>query len=465
MRKLFIIILLISPILGFGQEIDAKKIEQREGIFYVIGKKKPFTGKGITYHENGKKASSTQYKSGAINGELKGWYPAGEKQVLGNIINMQKNGVWTAWYQNGVKIRQGAFKNGKEEGEYIWWFENGNISEKGIYHNGISDGKWEWFYENGQKKQEGVLKGETNDGIWKDWYENGKQKMVGSFKNGVKDGEWTWWDENGNVTTKKIYKEGLLTNGEDDLDTYVEKMDYYLGKRDFKQALFNIEKAIATIEDKTEYNEIYMGLALYHSKVYSMFQHLDAAETVLLKATGLPNEDIDVIVNSNNSSTHNDLIKLAEKINNYPAIKTKVGPHITLALIYNVLGDTINLKKEQQLMMQRSGMSDWVINISMELYGIRAAKENAYAYIGLIKEEIKKEGETKENQLQLASYLLQSGQFQNAEIIADKYLKIYEKDIDFLFIKTYIEMAIGNIQKMKDYENMILEIKPKAFEK
>lgn len=465
MKKVLIIILLIAPVLGFGQEIDAEKIEQREGIFFEIGKKKPFTGKGLTYHENGKKATSTEYKGGQINGKLEGWYPTGEKQVSGDIVNMQKTGMWNAWFQNGVKIRQGAFKNGKEEGEYIWWFENGKISKKGIYHNGISDGKWEWFYENGQKKQEGILRDETNDGIWKDWYENGKQKMVGSFKNGVKDGEWTWWDEKGNVTTTKTYKDGLLAKGADNLDTYVEKMEYYIGQKDFKQALSNVEKAVATIEDKTEDNKVYMGLAVYHSKVYSMFQHLDEAETVLLKATGLPNEYIDIIVNSNTPSTHSDIKKLAEKINNYPTTKTKVGPHITLALIYNVLGDSINLQKEQQLMMERSGMSDWVINISMELYAIRGAKENAYGSINAYRKEIKKDGENKDNQYGLAFYLVQIGHFDEAQIIADKYLVINPKDIDFLFIKANIEMALGNVEEMKKYEAEIRIIDPKAFEK
>ena len=45
-------------------------------------------------------------------------------------------------------------------------------------------------------------------------------------------------------------------------------------------------------------------------------------------------------------------------------------------------------------MMERSGMSDWVIQTSMELYRLRAAKENAYGYIGFIKEEMNKEGAT-----------------------------------------------------------------------
>lgn len=464
MRNIITIICLLLPLLGIGQ-IDANKLEQRDGLFHEIGKSKPFTGKALTYFDNGRKQSSTEYKDGQIEGKLEGWYPSGAKQVVGELLNGQKAGMWIAWYENGQKIRQGAFKNGKEEGEYVWWFENGKINKKGIYHDGVSDGLWEWYYESGQKKQEGILRGETEDGTWKDWYENGKQKMVGNFKNGVKNGEWTWWDENGEVTTKKTYKDGLLAEGTDDLDTYIEKMDYYLAQRDFKEALSNVEKAVGSIEDKSENNKIYMGLAVYHSKVYSLFQHIDEAETVLLKATGIPDEDIAVIVNAKDRSAHNDLKELAKRIEKYPQTATKVGPHITLALIYNILGDTITLQKEQQLMMERSEMSDWVIKISMELYGLRALKENAYGYIGLIEEKLKKEGETRDNQIDLARYYLQVGQFEKARQIARKYLEENEKDVDFLIVETNIEMGLGNVDKMKELEKKILEIDPKAFEK
>jgi antitoxin component YwqK of YwqJK toxin-antitoxin module len=344
MKKYHLLLCFLFPLFVAGQQIDAKKLEQRNGLSYEVGKDKPFSGQAIAYNDNGKKQSSTEYKDGKISGKIEGWYPSGNKQVEGQLVNGQKTGVWIAWYENGNKIRQGAFENSKEEGEYIWWFENGKINKKGIYHAGIADGKWEWYYENGQKKQEGILRGETNDGTWKDWYENGKQKMIGAFKNGVKDGEWTWWDENGKITTKKKYKNGVLIEGTDDLDTYIEKMEHFLNERDYKSALSSVEKAIGTIEDKSENNKVYMGLTVYHSKVYSYFQHLDEAETVLLKATGLPDNDIKAIVKTNYKPPTEELKSLAKKISNYPETKTKVGPHIALALIYNILGDTINLK-------------------------------------------------------------------------------------------------------------------------
>lgn len=448
----------------YGQQIDANNLEKKEDIFYEKGNTKPFSGQALTYFDNYKKQTSTEYKNGKIEGKIEGWYQSGAKQVEGQLINGQKSGMWTAWYENGNKIRQGAFENGKEEGEYTWWTEKGIISKKGIYHAGISDGKWEWFYEDGQKKQEGILRGKTNDGTWKDWYENGKLKMIGTFKKGAKDGEWTWWDENGKITTKKKYKDGQLIDGTDDFDSYIEKMEYSLNQKDYKSALSNIEKAIGTVDDKSEGNKVYMGLAVYHSTVYSMFQHIDEAETVLLKATGISDKDISTIVKTNYPSATKELSALVKTISNYPDTKTKVAPHIALAYLYNIIGDTLNMKAEQQLMMERSDNSDWVIKISLALYKIRGLKENTYGEIQFIKEKIAKDGETRENQLQLANDYLQIGQFTQAGAIADKNLSKDNKDIDFLFIKLNIEMALGKLDTMKEYEKKILTINPKAFD-
>jgi len=445
-----------------GQVVDANKIEQRNGLAYEIGKEVAFSGKSVAYHENGKKSRMIEYKNGEINGSLESWFPTGAREVSGRIMNKQKTGLWTAWFKNGTKVREGVFKEDKEEGEFTWWHENGQISKKGIYHNGVSDGKWQWFYENGQIKQEGVLRGEKNDGVWKDWHENGQQKMIGSFKNGVKDGAWTWWDDKGVVTSKRKYADGLLTGGNDNLDTYVEKMEHYKNQRDYKQALANIEKAIATIDDKSEDNAVYMGLAVYHSQVYSYFQHLDEAEAVLLRACGLPEADVAKIVASN--SRPSDLTDLAQKIIRSPEAKTDVGPRLSLAFIYNILGDTVKLKQEQQLMMERSGMSDWVINVSMELYKIRGAKEQAYDSIDAIRDEIKNEGETKKRLYALAYYLTQIGNYSEAEKIADKALAANDKEFEFLMIKANVAMAQGNVEEMKKYMAAVEKKSPGALD-
>ncbi len=460
-----VLIALFFPLCVLAQEVNADRLTKKNGLFYEHNKDVAFTGYAVTYHDNGKKETSTQYKDGEIKGDIRMWYASGTKQVEGELIKGKKTGKWIAWYENGNKLRQGAFKNDKEEGKYTWWFENGKINKKGTYHDGLSDGKWKWYYESGQIKQQGTIKDKTNEGTWKDWHENGKQKMIGNFKDGVKEGTWTWWDEQGNVTTKKEYKKGFLMGDANDLDSHIERMEYYMNERDFKNALNSVEKALATLDNKTENNKIYMGLEIYHSKVYSFFEHLDEAEAVLLKSLGLAEPDMNTLVTSNYEPPVETLNTLVNKLSEAPETKTRVGTHIVIAYIYNILGDTVNLKKEQQLMWELSDKSDWVVKTSLALYKVRARKEEAHGQLQFEKAEIEKNGETKKNQVKLGFLLYKTGQFNEAGKIADKYLATDPKDIDCLFLKTNVEMALGNFEKMKALEKEILIIDPKAFEK
>ncbi|HOZ86196.1 MAG TPA: hypothetical protein PL029_00495, partial [Bacteroidia bacterium] len=156
---------------------------------------------------------------------------------------------------------------------------------------------------------------------------------------------------------------------------------------------------------------------------------------------------------------------LVNKLSEAPETKTRVGTHIVIAYIYNILGDTVNLKKEQQLMWELSDKSDWVVKTSLALYKVRARKEEAHGQLQFEKAEIEKNGETKKNQVKLGFLLYKTGQFNEAGKIADKYLATDPKDIDCLFLKTNVEMALGNFEKMKALEKEILIIDPKAFEK
>ena len=60
-------------------------------------------------------------------------------------------------------------------------------------------------------------------------------------------------------------------------------------------------------------------------------------------------------------------------------------------------------------------------------------------------------------------YLIRTEKFEEAQTIADKYLKINDKHLKALLLKADIEMAFGNVDKMKNYEDKALIIDPKGF--
>lgn len=460
--KQILILSFFLPSFVFGQtKLD--DLKTNNGLAYEVGKTVPFSGKAYSYFPNGDIQSSMEYKNGLMNGEIKSWYKKDVLQVEGFVENRIKTGVWKMYYENGKLKKQTNFKNNIENGEEIFWFENSKFEKKGNYIDGKLNGKYEWFYENGQKKQEGHFVNGKEDGTWSDWFENGKQKMIGQFLNSEKSGVWTWYDENGNGSISKTYKNGMVEKGEDNLDSYIEKMGIYISKKDFKNALKNVELAENTITDKTERNPVFMGLQVYHSKCYSFFSHNKQAEIVLLKTIGLNENQIQIIQNSHKEKLPEKVKTIIKELTTKDKSKFLISNHIALGLCYNILGDTISLQKEQQLGMEKGGNNDWIINISLALYRLLGDRVNNAYYLEEINNQIKKDGKNEELELAKAHYLIANEDLENAEIIIDKYLKVNNRNLSALTLKVDLEMVKGNLANMKLYESKVLAIDPNAL--
>lgn len=460
--KYLILISFLIPSLTFGQ-VKLDNLTRKNGLSYDKNATVPFTGKAFGYFPSGDVQTILEYKDGIPNGEIKSWLKKDVKQVEGFVDNGKKTGTWKLYFENGKLKKQSTYQNDSENGEEIFWFENGNLQKKGSYINGKLNGKYEWYFENGQKKQEGFFVNGKEDSTWSEWFENGKTKMVGHFINLEKNGNWTWWDVTGKITASKNYKNGLVIVDKDNFDTYLERMEFFLAKRNYKEALKNVELAEATITDKTEGNSIFMGLVIYNSKCYSFFSHFKQGEKVLLDAIGLTNNQSQIIQTSHLEKSPEKINQVIKEITDKDKSKFQISNHIALALCYNILGDTVSLKKQQQLMMEKGQMQDWIINISLELYKLAAERFNNYAALEEIKNTITKEGVTEKLELNKAQYLIRTEKFEEAQTIADKYLKTNDKNLTALLLKAGIEMAYGNVDKMKSYEDKALAIDPNAF--
>lgn len=460
--KYFILLSFLLPSLVFGQ-VKIDDLTSRNGLSYEKGATVPFTGKAFAYFPSGDIQTVVEYKNGLPNGEIRSWTKKDVKQVEGFVDNGKRTGTWKLYFESGKLQKQSVYQNDMQNGEEIFWFENGNLKKSGNYVNGKLNGKYTWYFENGQKQQEGYFLNNKEDSIWTEWFENGKKKMVGHFKNYEKNGNWTWWDENGKITASKNYINGLLSVGKDNFDAYLEKMEFYLTQRNYIESLKNVELAEATITDKTETNAIFMGLVVYHSKCYSFFSHFKQAEKILLDAIGLSNNHSMIIQTSHLEKSTEKLNQVIKEITNKDNLKFQIGNHIALALCYNLLGDTISLKKEQQLIMEKGQMQDWIINISLELYKLAKERFDNYVILENINTTIAKEGVNEKLELEKAQYLVRNEKFEDAEIIVDKYLLANNKNLTALLLKSVIEMVSGNVEQMKIYEEKALAIDPNAF--
>ena len=59
------------------QEITVGGLEDRDGVFYVLGESEPFTGRSIVLWENGAKMLQMDYTNGRLHGSYTAWYMDG----------------------------------------------------------------------------------------------------------------------------------------------------------------------------------------------------------------------------------------------------------------------------------------------------------------------------------------------------------------------------------------------------
>jgi len=460
--KYLLLLSFLLPILASGQ-VKMNELITKRGLAYEMAGRAPFTGKAYSYFPNGDTQTVVTYKDGILDGEVLSWYAKDLKQLEGLFDNGQKAGIWKFYFEDGKIKKQTAYSHNVEDGEETFWFENGNIEKKGPYTEGKLNGKYTWYYENGQKKQEGFFTAGNEDSTWSEWYETGKQKMVGHLTNLERNGDWTFWDEQGNITDNKHYQHGLVIVAKDNFDTYVEKMEYYLAKKNYKEAVKNVEAAEAMLTTKTDTTQLYMNLLVYHSKCYSFSSHYRQGEKVLLEGIGLTPVQVQVIQNSHLDKSPVKINQLITEINQKEQNGFKATNHIALALCYNILGDSIHFQQQQQIAMVKGGMKDYIITISLELYRLAGARSDNYQALQAINTRITKEGATEKMELEKARCLIGNEKFEDAQKIIDKYLQKDAKNLTVLLLKADLETALGNVDKSKLYEDRALAIDPNAL--
>ena len=126
---------------------SGRDLYTKGGLIYKTGEKKPFTGK--VRGEANNKVVEYEVKNGVKNGEFILYFPNGNVEIKGKIIDGKNEGQWDYYYSNKSLESQGNFKNDLVDGKWVWYFPNGNLKEKGKYVNGKRQGEWLSYNDDG----------------------------------------------------------------------------------------------------------------------------------------------------------------------------------------------------------------------------------------------------------------------------------------------------------------------------
>jgi len=121
MKYLFFVLMIMPFILNGQNKVKYDNLEQRDGLFYEMGKLEPYSGQ----------CYST--------------FPNGQLGLGGNIKEGLRDGEWVWYYENGTQRRFATYKNGLKHGPTIFFYNNGIKKSEIIFDNdkNIRQSSWD----------------------------------------------------------------------------------------------------------------------------------------------------------------------------------------------------------------------------------------------------------------------------------------------------------------------------------
>ena len=104
-------------------------IVRKDGLFYKKHAKKPFTGIGEDFLDNGAVAV-TDYKDGKEDGLFEGFFENGQLKEKGNYKNGSPHGLFEEFFKDGQLKHRRIYKNGTYEGPFEYFDEDGNLIDR-----------------------------------------------------------------------------------------------------------------------------------------------------------------------------------------------------------------------------------------------------------------------------------------------------------------------------------------------
>lgn len=167
-----------------AKEIPSDQLVERQGFFYEINTTTPFTGRTVSYHQNGQLRSKANYKNGKYNDLREIYFENGEFRAKANYKNGKKDGLWEEHYRyeadpnpfstNPSSNKSFEFCFGIDAFGQNGFCDRKIKSKKGNYKDGKKDGLWEEYYKNGQLKSRKNYIDDREEGLRESYFENGQ---------------------------------------------------------------------------------------------------------------------------------------------------------------------------------------------------------------------------------------------------------------------------------------------------
>lgn len=226
MKKiLFLSAVLMMLIACSSEKVNFSQLQDRNGLFYLVNKDKPFSGEVESYL-NGKIEFEGKIENGLREGPWLYYYPSGQKKAEGTFKEGLKDGNWISYKENGVQDVLEVYKYGKlltNQGTVVEPLAKKDsvipapVNEKVAAPVNPRPATTTKKVEKVEKKQEVVVWERLKGGAVKfldgipytgaviKYQRNGQKELEGNFFQGKRSGKWVYFDKYGNVKDVRYY--------------------------------------------------------------------------------------------------------------------------------------------------------------------------------------------------------------------------------------------------------------------
>ncbi len=216
MRELIIIstfLSILSSCRTIDDSCDCNELVMNDQELWTLDEK-PYTGKCISYYQNGVKESEADFKKGQVNGHMLSFYSNGNLEEDSKWINGKMIDTVVNYYETGqlsVLTVEVDVTNGKNSGYARYFYKSGILSEEGRIKDNKKEGVWKVYHENGKLMSFENWKNDLQVDSSYGYYENGQLQMKGNFLEGKFEGKWTFYDSlTGEISGYLLYEDGIV---------------------------------------------------------------------------------------------------------------------------------------------------------------------------------------------------------------------------------------------------------------
>jgi len=182
--------------------------------------KDKLNGKYLAYFDVGEAflEYDTDYKEGAISGDLIEYYADGKVFSVVNFVNDKRHGKELQYFWNEKKSLDASYQDGNLQGPYVNYHSNGNQKDVGQSDEGYFNGDWKSYFYDGTINIEYVYNKGTLDGLYKTYDVDGVLASEFQYRKGEII-SYKFYDKSGKVLSEarkkggEFFYEGYHPNG------------------------------------------------------------------------------------------------------------------------------------------------------------------------------------------------------------------------------------------------------------